>query len=112
MIYGRFGDPVTIVRRAVLADVERLDGRKPDRQDRATLRSGSYVVVRQDDGEERLYHQVFLRADGGSVEITAAINAAELVNDCEFVERVTGRHVVRATSQSLRLDDNTEIRRR
>ena len=33
MIYGRFGDPVTIVRRAVLDDVKALDGRMPDSQD-------------------------------------------------------------------------------
>jgi hypothetical protein len=28
-IYGRTGDVVTVVRRAVLEDVKRLDGRKP-----------------------------------------------------------------------------------
>lgn len=76
MIYGRWGQVVTIVRRAVLADVQALDGRKPDKQDRDALRAGSYVVVK-DDGKERLYHQCYLRADGGSLEIADAIIAAE-----------------------------------
>lgn len=50
MIYGRTGDPVTVVRRAVLADVAKLDGR---------------------------HHQAFLRADGGSREIADAIEGVE-----------------------------------
>lgn len=74
MIYGRFGDKVTIVRPAVLEDVERLECRKPDQQDRDALEMGCYVVVRsEDDGQERLYNQAFLRADGGSREIAEAI---------------------------------------
>ena len=73
MIYGRTGDVVTIVRRGILADVEKLDGRKPDKQDRAAIRSRSYVVVRRTDGKEQLYHHAFLRADGGSLEIADAL---------------------------------------
>lgn len=45
MIYGRTGQEVTIVRRAVLADVEKLDGRKPDKEDLTALKLGSYLVV-------------------------------------------------------------------
>ena len=75
MIYGRFGDPVTIKRVATLEDVKLLDGRKPDKQDRDAIEKGSYVVVAEDDGAERLYHLAYLRADDGSREITAAIEA-------------------------------------
>lgn len=74
MIYGRFGNPVTIVRRARLADVKALDGRTPDKQDREALKNRSYVVVRDvESGQERLYHLAYLRADGASREITEAI---------------------------------------
>jgi hypothetical protein len=75
VIYGRTGDPVTIKRLAVLDDVKRLDGRRPDKQDRAAIENGSYVVVVQADGKERLYHQAFLRADDGGREIGRAIDA-------------------------------------
>jgi len=74
MIYGRFGNPVTIKRRGTLDDVRKLDGRKPDKQDREALALGSYVVV-ECDGKERLYHLAFLRADGGIREIDAAMEA-------------------------------------
>ena len=78
MIYGRFGDQVEIVRTAVLSDVKRLEGRKPDRQDHDALENGSYVVVRSlDDKRERLYHQAYLRADGGAVEIGNALEEAD-----------------------------------
>lgn len=77
MIYGRFGDTMTIVRRAVLADVQALDKRKPDADDRRALKSGSYVVVQDDRGTLRLYHLAFLRADDGAPEIMAAIAATE-----------------------------------
>jgi hypothetical protein len=76
MIYGRCGQPVTIVRRAVLADVQKLDGRKPDSLDRRAIRNKSYVVV-DDGGKERLYALCYLRADGGSLEIADAIIASE-----------------------------------
>lgn len=81
MIYGRFGDPCTIVRVATLDDIRKLDRREPDKQDREALANGSYVVVQFNDAQatgERahvLYHQAFMRADGGSREITAAIEA-------------------------------------
>ena len=76
MIYGRFGGTVTILRTAVLADVQRLDERKPDKKDKEALKLGAYIVVRSDD-KERLYHQAYLRADGGSVEIGKAIEEAD-----------------------------------
>jgi hypothetical protein len=74
MIFGRWGQPVEIVRPAVLRDIRKFDGRRPNGKDRAALRNGSYVIVREREGEiERLYHQCYLRATDGSREITAAI---------------------------------------
>lgn len=74
MIYGHSGR-VTIQRLAVLDDVKTLEGRKPDKIDREALRNNSYVVVSDEDGKLRLYHQAYLRADGGSREISAVIEA-------------------------------------
>jgi len=73
MIYGRFGEECEIVRKATLADVRKLDNRKPDAQDKEALKNGSYVVIRFPGDVERLYHLAFLRADGGSLEISEAI---------------------------------------
>lgn len=69
MIYGRFGDPVTILRAGTLEDVKTLDKRKPDKQDQENVANRGYVVIRQDDGKERLYHLAYLRADNGFAEI-------------------------------------------
>jgi hypothetical protein len=77
VIYGRFGEEITIMRMAVLADVRRLEGRRPDKQDREAVKHGCYVVCRDGDGLERLYHQAFMRADEGSVEIQRALAALE-----------------------------------
>lgn len=74
-IYGRFGDRVIIQRLATIEDVKELDKRKPDKQDREAIENNSYVVVSDEDGDLRLYHQAFMRADGGSVEIGAVIEA-------------------------------------
>lgn len=74
-IYGRFHDPVVLLRLATIEDVQPLEGRSPDDRDRQAVEGGSYVVVRQDDGRKCLYHQAFLRADDGSREIAAAIEA-------------------------------------
>jgi hypothetical protein len=75
-IYGRSGEPVTIVRWGTLDDVQKLDGRKPDKTDRAAIANDSYLVVRfDDDGTEQLYHQAYLRADGGAQEIAVARDA-------------------------------------
>lgn len=73
-IYGRVGQRVTIKRMGTLEDVRQLDQRRPDKIDREAIRNGSYVVV-LDGSLERLYHLAFLRADGGSLEITKAIEA-------------------------------------
>lgn len=75
MIYGRFGNPLTIVRMGTLDDVKTLDQRKPDKQDRAVVEAGGYVVVREEGGKERLYHQAYMRADGGAREIGEALEA-------------------------------------
>lgn len=75
-IYGRLGQEVTIMRKAKLADVEKLDGRKPDKQDREAIKIGSYVVV-QDGDKTRLYHLAFLRADDGAAEITRALEGLQ-----------------------------------
>lgn len=74
-IYGRSGEPVTIVRLGTLDDIKKLDGRKPDKTDRDAIANGSYLVVRFADGEEQVYHQAYLRADGAAQEIAAARDA-------------------------------------
>lgn len=75
-IYGRFGDKLTIVRHAVLSDVERLTARPPDLQDRNAIEQGFYVVIAYAaDGQEDLYSMAFLRAEGGLREIEEAIEA-------------------------------------
>jgi hypothetical protein len=75
MIYGRFGDAVTVLRWGTLEDVRKLDGREPDQTDRAVIKGESYVVVQQSDGKERLYHLAFLSADGAWPEIEKALDA-------------------------------------
>lgn len=75
-IYGRFGNPITIVRMGTLDDVEQLDKRKPDEVDRASIANGSYLVCRDDDNAEWLQHLGYLRADGGIAEIYDAIRIA------------------------------------
>jgi len=77
MIFGRCGQPVTILRLAQLGDIVRLEGRRPDKQDREALKAGSYVVV-DDAGKDRLYHHAYLRADRGSVEIGEALRNVDL----------------------------------
>ena len=77
MIYGRFGGRMTIQRMARLSDVKELDGRKPDKQDKAALAADSYVVVSDDAGKLRLYHLSFLKADGGWAEISAVVMAVK-----------------------------------
>lgn len=72
-IYGRCLNKLTITRHAVLADVQRLTKRRPDKQDREAIKNGSYVVVKEADGKEDLYHLAFLRADNGLVEISETI---------------------------------------
>jgi hypothetical protein len=87
VIYGRAGQVVHIVRRAVFDDVRRLDQRRATRADKAALEQGSFWVVRNvDNGSEQLYHLAYLRADGGAAEITAA---------CEFVATEKGPTDVR-----------------
>jgi len=80
-VYGRTGDVVTIKRLATIEDVEKLEGREVDTQDLEALENGSYVIVTQDDGSERMYHQAFLRATNGSVEIGQVIDAMIAVQD-------------------------------
>jgi NAD(P)H-flavin reductase len=76
MIYGRAGGEVTILRTAILADVKRLESRNPDKQDKDAIKAGSYVVVKL-HGVERLYHQAFLRASGGALEIGTTTKEAD-----------------------------------
>jgi hypothetical protein len=76
MIYGRFGDVVTIARLGTLDDVKFFDGRRPDRHDVKAVADGSYVVVIHEDGTQGLYSRAFLRADGGAKEIDRAIKEA------------------------------------
>ena len=80
-IYGRWGQEVTVVRTAVLADVELLTGTKPDQQDRDALKLGSYVVTQNvDTAKMVLHHLAFMRADGGAVEIGKATEIADTIH--------------------------------
>lgn len=84
-IYGRFGQTVELIRMATLDDVKRLEKRRPDKQDKAAVEAGSYVVCRTlsyNDGsepkhdyskEEWISHLAFLRADGAIKEIIEVI---------------------------------------
>jgi hypothetical protein len=74
VIYGRTGKVLNVLRYAVLADIARLDDREPDEKDFAAVRDHSYVVVLDPvSGKELLYHQAFLKADGGLAEIAEAL---------------------------------------
>jgi hypothetical protein len=73
-IYGRFGDPVTLLRFGTLADVTVMEKHQPDYRDRWHIAHGSYLVVlHEDDGSKALTHECYLRADGGAPEIGAAM---------------------------------------
>lgn len=73
-IYSRFGSEVTLERLAILEDIERLDGRKPDAHDRRRIQDECYIVVRRvADGRRILADVAYLRADGGLSEIESAI---------------------------------------
>lgn len=80
-VYGRTGDVVAINRLATIEDVEKHEGREVDTQDLEALENGSYVIVTQDDGSERLYHQAFLRATNGLAEIGQVIDALVATQD-------------------------------
>lgn len=69
MIYGRFGDPVQILRAGTLEDVKTLDKRVPDKADHENIKNKGYVVVRDETNKERLYHLAYLRADDGFKEV-------------------------------------------
>lgn len=74
-IYARFGDPVTVLRYATKADVEKLD--PPfDAEAKKNLANKSWVVLRFGDGAERISHLAYLRADGALGEIMDALRAA------------------------------------
>lgn len=77
MVYGRFGNRVTILRLAKIEDVAKLEGRKPDKRDREAIANDSYVIVTDEDSQRQIYHQAFLRADGGAREISAIIEACK-----------------------------------
>lgn len=77
MIYGPFGSEISKVRRAQLADIHKYEQRKPDDIDRESVHRGSYVIgTWADSGEEFMTHLGRLRADGGSAEIDAAMEAS------------------------------------
>jgi hypothetical protein len=77
VIYGRVGQRVVIQRLGTLDDVRKLDKRKPDKLDREAVKMNAYVVVSEVEyGDKlRLYHIAFLRADNGSREIGAVVDA-------------------------------------
>lgn len=76
MIYARFGDPVKVLRLATPEDVIQLDPPYDD-EAKKNLANKSWVVIQFEDGNEMISHQAYLRADGGSREIAAALNEKE-----------------------------------
>ena len=75
-IYGRWGGETRIVRKAVLADVKRLENRKPDAHDRRRVADGCYLVTTSVDGSHEVLQDVaYMRADGGLSEIMEAVRA-------------------------------------
>lgn len=81
-VYGRVGQRVVIQRLATLADVQKLDNRKPDKRDRERIKQHCLVVVtdtmlQAETGGDalRLYDIAFLRADDGAREIGAIVDA-------------------------------------
>lgn len=78
MIYSRFGCEIEIVRYASVGDIESLEKRKVDENDRRNIRIGGVVVARYiEDGKLAAHHLSYMHADGGSLEIDAALRAAD-----------------------------------
>lgn len=71
-IYARFGETVTVLRHATKEDVLRLDP-PYDAEAKKNLANKSWVVIRFEDGMERISHLAYLRADDGSREISKAL---------------------------------------
>lgn len=74
-IYARFGEVVTVLRYATPVDVKRLDP-PYDKEAKKNLANQSWVVVRFEDGVERISHLAYLRADGALKEIMNAVYLA------------------------------------
>jgi hypothetical protein len=75
-IESRFGEPVTVLRYATKADVLKLN--PPfDAEAKKSLANKSWVVIRFEDGREKISHLAYLRADDGLVEIMNAVRAIE-----------------------------------
>lgn len=75
-VYARFGETVKVLRYATKADVLKLD--PPfDAEAKKNLVNKSWVVIEFEDGMERISHLAYLRADGGSKEIVAALGYVE-----------------------------------
>jgi len=72
-IYDRWGTGLKILNVATADDVERLEKRKLDAYDRTALRERTYVVARDENAlgshTDRIFHLMYLRADGGLAEI-------------------------------------------
>jgi hypothetical protein len=80
MIYGRWGQVVTIVRLGTEKDVRELDNRKPDKHDRLRIAIDGYIVTKDEaTGKEVLHDVVYLRADDGIREIMDAVRALPVV---------------------------------
>jgi hypothetical protein len=87
-IFGRWAQPVTILRMGTLDDVRTLDGLEPDARDRENVRQRCYVVTEDvEDHSLSLMHIAYLRADGGDEEIERAI--ARLQGGVECPDRST-----------------------
>jgi hypothetical protein len=77
MICSRMGLPVTVLRVASVKDFREIERREPDPHEREAIDHASLLVIRfSNDGKERTYHRADLKADGGSIEVNAALGRA------------------------------------
>ncbi len=68
-IITRFGEPCTLVREAVIADIKTFENRRTDREDRERHRMHMRFIAARSDGREFLADLAFLRATDGWKEI-------------------------------------------
>lgn len=81
-IATRFGEEITLVRRATLDDLKTFEGRsrRIDKHDRERTSEGWRAIAKYaDTGKEILVDAAYVRATGGWTEIEAAFKALAAV---------------------------------
>ena len=78
MIRGPNGRTVKILRIADAADYREMEDEEPDEYDRAAILNAAYIVVQEDGtGVVSIENRALLKADNGTKEITAIIEACK-----------------------------------